>query len=90
MNPKIIEDILLFIDKLHEETKEKIDPIYPYNKDTNKIDIPMNIQSEIVSLIESGKKPVALKKVTRLTGAGLRVSKDYIDNLFKNRKSKIK
>ena len=90
MNHKIIEDILLFIDKLHEETKEKIDSIYPYNKDTNKIDLTKNIQSEIVSLIESGKKPVALKKVTRLTGAGLRISKDYIDNLFKNRKSMVK
>jgi ribosomal protein L7/L12 len=29
-------------------------------------------------------KPKAIKKVTELTGAGLRVSKDYVDNLLTN------
>ena len=29
-------------------------------------------------------KPKAIKKVTELTGAGLRVSKDYVDNLLIN------
>lgn len=29
-------------------------------------------------------KPKAVKRVTELTGAGLRVSKDYVDNLLTN------
>ena len=33
----------------------------------------------------NGDKPKAIKQVTELTGAGLRVSKDYVDNLIMNR-----
>ncbi len=36
------------------------------------------VEKEIRCLILAGKKPEVLKKVANLTGASLRISKDYI------------
>jgi len=47
--------------------------------------MPYNIQEEMRCLVLAGKKAEAVKRVTELTGAGLRVSKDYVDGLVEAR-----
>ncbi len=54
---------------------------FPYNKMTNTITLPVQIDKELHGLIAVGKHVEAVQRVTRLTGAGLRVSKDYVDQL---------
>ncbi len=52
-----------------------------YNKTTNTITLPAQIDKELHGLVAVDKHVEAVKRVTRLTGAGLRVSKDYVDQL---------
>ena len=54
---------------------------YPYNARTHTISLPAPIERELRHLVSSGKKVEAMKRVISLTGAGLRVSKDYVDRL---------
>jgi ribosomal protein L7/L12 len=56
-------------------------PPYPYDKRTDTIKLPSNIESEVRALLKSQGKPGAMKRVMELTGAGLKVSKDYVDSL---------
>jgi ribosomal protein L7/L12 len=44
-----------------------------------------DIEPTRLFLIQTGKKVEAVKRVTELTGAGLRISKDYVDSLVKPR-----
>ena len=57
--------------------------VYPfrYNTVTNSITLPAQINNELQSLIAVGKHVEAVKRVTNLTGAGLRIAKDYVDQL---------
>ena len=48
---------------------------------TGKICLPKKIEGELRELVLAGNKVEVVKRVTRLTGAGLRVSKDYVDSL---------
>lgn len=52
---------------------------YPYDKKTGKIELPAELEEEIKQLAERGDMVNAMKRVMDLTGAGLRYSKDYID-----------
>ena len=79
------EAFLWSLDKLFEITRKRVAPSYPYNRETRKINLPKNIENEIYQMAINGDKPKAIKQVTELTGAGLRVSKDYVDNLLMNR-----
>jgi ribosomal protein L7/L12 len=54
-------------------------PPYPYDKRTEKITLPPEIEQEIRQLVQSGRKVEAVQRVLHLTGAGLRISKDYVD-----------
>ncbi len=56
---------------------------YPYDKRTNTIKLPQEVQVELRGLISVGKKIEAVQRVVHLTGAGLKLSKDYVDNLAK-------
>ena len=56
---------------------------FPYNAQAHTIDLPAQIKRELRGLVASGKKVEAMKRVISLTGAGLRVSKDYVDKLAK-------
>jgi ribosomal protein L7/L12 len=49
------------------------------------ISLPPEVKQEIQHLVTQGRKPEALKKVANLTGASLRISKDYIDDLAEAR-----
>jgi ribosomal protein L7/L12 len=76
-----IERFLEQLDKAFQANQNNPNPPFPYDKDTNTIQLPKNIEQGLFSLLEQGRKVEAVKRVTQLTGAGLRVSKDYVDNL---------
>jgi hypothetical protein len=81
MAKKLDPPILKALDELYEKTRKKIKPLYPYDKKTGKIELPEDVVADLKFLLLVGRKPEALKRVTELTGAGLRVSKDYLDGL---------
>ncbi len=57
-------------------------PLYPYNKQTDTISLPSEVEKEVKNIALTEGVPSAMKRVMALTGAGLKVSKDYIDNLL--------
>ena len=46
-----------------------------------KIKLPPDVEAKLSKLIRAGKKIEAMKEVLDLTGAGLRLAKDYVDEL---------
>ncbi len=82
VNPKHSEPpILAWLEKEFARVRKEVTPLYPYDAKTNTIHLPQGIEEELRLLVLMGNKVEAVKRVTQLTGAGLRVSKDYIDNL---------
>ncbi len=57
------------------------EPPYPPSKGTGKITLPPQVEQELRQLVQSGKKVEAVQRVVHLTGAGLKISKDYVDSL---------
>ena len=78
-----IEQFLETLDQEFQRKRKKVKAIYPINKKTNTISLPKNIEAELRTLVVEGNKVKAVKQVTELTGAGLRVSKDYVDGLVR-------
>ena len=74
--------ILAWLEEQFARVRKKVTPLYPYDQKTNTIHLPQNIEKELRLLVLMGNKVKAVKRVTELTGAGLRVSKDYVDNLM--------
>ena len=62
-------------------SNEKSAPPYPYDEELG-IQLPEQIEREIKALVSSGRKVEAVQRVLKLTGAGLKISKDYVDGLF--------
>jgi hypothetical protein len=81
MPKKFEPPILKALDELYEKHRHKVVPLYPVNKKSGKIELPEDVVADLKFLLLVGRKPEAVKRVTELTGAGLRVSKDYIDGL---------
>jgi ribosomal protein L7/L12 len=81
MPKKYEPPILKALDDLYEKHRKKVAPLYPVNKKTGKIELPDDIVADLKFLMLVGRKPEALKRVAELTGAGLRISKDYVDGL---------
>jgi hypothetical protein len=73
--------ILSLLEKAFEANREKITPRFPYDKQMGSIRLPIYVEEELRHLVLAGSKVEAVKRVAQLTGAGLRVSKDYVDNL---------
>jgi hypothetical protein len=73
--------ILKALDDLYEKNRKKIKPLYPYDSKTNKICLPDEVVADLKFLLLIGNKVEAVKRVAELTGAGLRMSKDYVDGL---------
>jgi len=86
--PPEIEAFLANLDEVFQKTREKTVPVYPYNRQTNTIVLPAEIEKTLRNLVLTGNKIEAVKRVTQLTGAGLRVSKDYVDGLVADDKLK--
>jgi hypothetical protein len=60
-------------------------PLYPPDPRRNRIQLPKEIEDEIRLLVSAGKVVEAVKRVLELTGAGLKRSKDYVDQLTDRR-----
>ncbi len=74
--------ILQALEDLYTLYRPKVKPIYPYDPKTDTIYLPHEVDEELKQLVLAGEKVEAVKRVSRLTGAGLRVSKDYLDALL--------
>ena len=71
------------LEKLHQLQKDNLKkPPYPYDEKKGIIRIPKKVEEELKHLTRNGKKIEAMKKVGELTGASLRVCKDYVDSLL--------
>ena len=80
--PKKSEPLILqVIEKLYEKQRRKIVPVYPINKKTDKIELPEEIIADLKFFLLVGNKAAAVKRVVELTGATLRMSKDFVDGL---------
>jgi len=77
----LLKIILVILEKVFVIVQKKDDPPLPYDKCTNTVNLPLEIEQELRRLISTGYRVEAVKRVTKLTGAGLRISKDYVDNL---------
>jgi hypothetical protein len=77
--------ILAMLEEAFAKFRKKVKPRFPYDAQTEVIRLPHNIEEELRRLVLTGKPVEAVKRVTALTGAGLRVSKDYVDRLVKQR-----
>jgi len=75
--------ILAMLEEAFAKFRKKVKPRFPYDAKTKAIRLPPTIEEELRHLILTGKKVEAFRLVTELTGAGLRVSKDYVDHLAK-------
>ena len=76
--------LLATLENLYERVRTKMPVLYPYDERSKKISLPPDIEAELRRLMATGKlddRVEALKRVTHLTGAGLRISKDYVDGL---------
>jgi ribosomal protein L7/L12 len=73
--------ILKALEDLYEKERKKIIPLYPFDKKTGKIELPEDVIADLKFFLPVGNKPAAVKRVAELTGAGLRMSKDYVDDL---------
>jgi ribosomal protein L7/L12 len=57
-------------------------PKKPYDdKRTDAITLPKEVEEELRQLVARGRRFEAMQRVLKLTGAGLKRSKDYVDNL---------
>ena len=79
----VLKAILVVLEKVFALLRKKAVYPFPYNKSTHTISLPVQIERELRRLVSTGKKVEAMKRVISLTGAGLRVSKDYVDQLAK-------
>jgi len=79
----VLQALLVVLEKVFALLRKKAVYPFPYNENTHTISLPAQIERELRGLISTGNKAEAMKRVISLTGAGLRVSKDYVDQLAK-------
>jgi ribosomal protein L7/L12 len=84
----VLKAFLMTLDKVFLLTRKKVIPLYPYDKSTKAITLPKEVERQLRRLVADGNKVEATRQVTRLTGAGLRVSKDYVDSLARKDRGK--
>ena len=73
--------ILAWLEEEFAPGRKRVTPLYPYDSKTNAIRLPPSIEDELRVLVFSGNKVEAVKRVTALTGAGLRGRMDDVDGL---------
>ncbi len=69
------------MDKTFQAMQNNPNPPHPYDNERDSISLPKDIEDELRVLVVKGRKVEAVKRVAQLTGAGLRISKDYVDDL---------
>ncbi|MGD8404418.1 MAG: hypothetical protein PVJ21_12205 [Anaerolineales bacterium] len=70
------------LEKLYEQKRPKITPKYPYDRRSDTIQLLPEIVEDPKFTLLMGNKAAAVKRVAELTGAGLRLSKDFVDGLL--------
>jgi ribosomal protein L7/L12 len=85
----ILKAFLMILDKVFFLARKKVVPLYPYDKRTKAITLPKEVERQLRRLVADGNKVEAVRQVTKLTGAGLRVSKDYVDSLARKARGRI-
>jgi hypothetical protein len=70
--------ILARLEAEFARVRKTVTPHYPYDPRTNAIRLRPDFEDELRVLVQAGKKGDAIKRVTELTGAGPRVSKDFV------------
>ena len=70
------------LEKLYERQRPKIKPKYPYDRKKDTIQLPPEIVEDLKFTLLTGNKVAAVKRVAELTGASLRLSKDFVDGLL--------
>lgn len=75
----VLQVLLVVFEHVFALLRKKAVSPFPYNAKTHTISLPAQIEREVRDLVSTGKKVEAMKRVIRLTGARLRVSKDYVD-----------
>jgi len=84
----VLKACLVILDKVFILTRKKVVPQYPYDMGAQAINLPEAVEQQLRRLIADGHRVEAIRQVTRLTGAGLRVSKDYVDRLARKNRSR--
>ena len=70
------------LETLFEAERDKSSPPpYPFDANRNLIHLPIEVENHLRQLVRNGQPIEAVRQVTRLTGAGLRMAKDYVDGL---------
>jgi ribosomal protein L7/L12 len=77
-----IRSFLAWLDDEFQARQYNPNPPYPYNPQTETIELPEEIEKELIALLREGPKAEAVKRIAKLTGAGLRISKDYVDKML--------
>jgi len=77
----ILRGVLFCLEIAFFFLRKKTSVPYPYDKQTRQIHLPPEVEKELRKLVASDQKIEAVKRITQLTGAGLRRSKDYVDRL---------
>ena len=85
----MLKAVLVLIEGLFFVVRKKEAPLYPYDKKAQKISLPKDVEKQLQRLIVDGNKAEAVRQVTRLTGANLRVSKDYVDHLVQKKRQRV-
>lgn len=74
--------LLTQLEGIYEKERDRSEvPPYPYDEKRSLVRLPASVVAELRQMIRAGSVPGAVKLVEKLTGAGLRVAKDYVDIL---------
>ena len=77
----VLKAVLVMLDKVFILTRKKVVPLYPYDKRTQTINLPQQVEKQLRHLIADDNKVEAIRQVAQLTGANLRLSKNYVDRM---------
>ena len=77
----VLKAVLVILDKVFILTRKKVVPLYPYDKRTQTIHLPQQVEQQLRCLIADDNKVEAIRQVAQLTGANLRLSKNYVDRM---------
>ena len=70
------------LEEAFEAIREPSIPPYPYNRNTDTISLPAEVEKEVRHTALTEGVPQAVRRVAYLTGAKLGLSKRYVDSLL--------
>jgi hypothetical protein len=76
-----LRDLRSLLEDTFEAVRKPSIPPYPYDKRTNTISLPAEVEKEVRHIASTEGGPQAVKRVAYLTGSRLGMSKDYVDSV---------